>query len=71
MSPNFKEEEPDQNSPVKVLFFSGSFSFEPRLFFTTLMKSECNSNCNFFILSISSSFSSLKGSRVLLFFPAV
>ena len=35
ISPNFKEAEPDQNSPVKVLFFSGSFSFEPLLFFTT------------------------------------
>ena len=50
ISPNFKEVEPDQNSPVKVLFFSGSFNFEPLLFFTRLMKSECNSNCNFFIL---------------------
>ena len=68
---NFKEVDPDQNSPVKVLFFSVSTSFEPLLDLTTFIKSECNSNCIFFNLSISSSFSSLKGSRVLLFFPAV
>ena len=38
---------------------------------TKFIKSECNSNCNFLILSMSSGFSSLKGSKVLLFFPAV
>ena len=69
--PKFKDVDPDQNSPVNILFFSGSFNFEPRLLFTKLIKSECNSNCNFFILSMSSGFSSLKGSRVLLFLPAV
>ena len=50
ISPNFKDADPDQNSPVKILFFSGSFNFEPRLFLTRLIKSECNSNCNFLIL---------------------
>ena len=71
INPNLIDAEPDQNSPVKVLFFSGSLSFAPLLFLTTSIKSECNSSCSFFILSISSSFSSLKGSKVLLFFPAV
>ena len=71
ISPNFKEVEPDQNSPVKVLFLSGSLSLDPRLFFTKFIKSEWSSNCNFLILSISSGFSSLNGSKVLLFFPAV
>ena len=50
INPNFKEEDPDQNSPVKVLFFSVSISFEPLLDLTTLIKSECNSNCIFFNL---------------------
>ena len=56
ISPNFNEVEPDQNSPVKVLFLSGSFNLDPRLFLTKFIKSECNSNCNFLILSISSGF---------------
>ena len=70
-NPSFSEVLPVQNSPVKILFFSGSFSFEPLLFSTTLMKSACNSNCIFFSLLTSSSFSSTKGSSVLLFLPAV
>ena len=32
MSPNFKDEAPDQNSPVKVLFFSESINFLLLLF---------------------------------------
>ena len=38
ISPSFKDADPDQNSPVKILFFSGSFSFAPRLFLTRLIK---------------------------------
>ena len=57
IKPNSFALEPDQNSPVKVLFFSVSKSFEPLLDLTTLIKSECNSNCIFFNLSISSFFS--------------
>ena len=50
IKPNFREVEPDQNSPVKILFFSASFNFEPLLFLTKFIKSECNSSCNFLIL---------------------
>ena len=50
IKPNFKEEDPDQNSPVKVLFFSVSISFEPLLSSTTFIKSEWSSNCIFFSL---------------------
>ena len=71
ISPNFSDADPDQNSPVKILFFSGSTSLSLLLFLTRLIKSEWSSSCNFLILSISSCFSSLKGSKVLLFFPAV
>ena len=61
---------PDQNSPEKSST-SDLLSFSPLLFSTTSMKSLCKSNCIFFNLSISSLFSSRKGSNVLLFFPAV
>ena len=35
---------PVQNSPVNILFFSGSFSFDPLLVSTTFIKSACNSS---------------------------
>ena len=38
IKPNFRDVEPDQNSPVKVLFFSGSFNLEPLLLFTKFIK---------------------------------
>ena len=47
------------------------FNFADLLFSTTSIKSLCKSNWILFNLSISSCFSSIKGSRVLLFFPAV
>ena len=71
ISPSFNDVFPVQNSPVKILFFSGSLSFDPLLFWTTFIKSSCNSSCIVFNLLMSSSFSSLNGSKVLLFFPAV
>ena len=71
IKPNFKAVSPDQNSPVNTLFFSGSFNFFPLLFSTTFIKCPCSSSWSFFNLWTSSSFSSTKGSSVLLFFPAV
>ena len=47
------------------------FNLVDLLFSTTSIKSLCKSNCIFFNLSISSCFSSINGSNVLLFFPAV
>ena len=61
---------PDQNSPENNST-SDFFSFEPLLFSTTSIKFLCKSNWIFFNLSMSSFFSSRKGSNVLLFFPAV
>ena len=61
---------PDQNSPENNST-SVFFSFIPRLVSTTFMKSLCRSSWIFLSLSISSFFSSRKGSKVLLFFPAV
>ena len=61
---------PDQNSPENSSI-SDLFSLDPLLSSTTSIKSLCKSNCILFNLSISSFFSSRKGSNVLLFFPAV
>ena len=61
---------PDQNSPEKSST-SDLFNFDPLLFSTTSIKSLCKSSWIFFNLSMSSFFSSKKGSKVLLFFPAV
>ena len=71
IKPSFFAVDPDQNSPVNK---SGLLSFLilfDLLSSTTFIKSECNSNCIFFNLSTSSFFSSTKGSKVLLFLPAV
>ena len=71
IKPSLRADAPVQNSPVKILFFSGSFNLFPLLVSTTFIKSECSSNWISLSLLISSSFSSTNGSSVLLFLPAV
>ena len=39
INPSLSAVLPVQNSPVKILFFSGSFNFDPLLVSTTLIKS--------------------------------
>ena len=70
IKPNSLAFDPDQNSPENNSI-SDFFNLEPLLFSTTLIKSLCKSNWIVFNLSISSFFSSRKGSNVLLFLPAV
>ena len=67
INPRSRDVLPVQNSPVKILFFSGSLSFFPLLFSTTFIKSSCSSSWIVFNLLIIS-LSSLKGSKVLFIF---
>ena len=71
IKPILRADAPVQNSPVKILFFSGSFNFAPLLVSTTFMKSAWSSNWIFLSLSISSNFSSWNGSYRAVIFPAV